>query len=103
MTHARSVRAVPAAMAAILSVIATYAILRAHDVLFTADLNPALVLWSEKIAMFWRLSGGSYVGGMVAIIVFFMTARNFHATLKAVAWAVPITAVMITIQGLFLP
>lgn len=96
-------RAAPSAMAALLSVIATYALLRAYHVLLTSEANPATVVASAKIAMFWRLGIGGYVAGMVAAAVFFATSRQPRLTVKVVAWAIPIVAGMIAAQGLLLP
>jgi len=103
MIHSWAKRAVPTAMAVILFVVATYAVLRAYEAVFKGTPNPALVIGSSKIAMFWRLGVGGYVAGMVAVLVFFATARRFDLTLKAVALALPIVAALITIQGIFLP
>ena len=42
----------------VLAVIVTYAVLRAYDVFFKEDPNPAMVAWSSHIAMFWRVASG---------------------------------------------
>lgn len=103
MSKSRLERAVPTALAALLTVVATYAVLRAYDVLFRSEPNPATLIATVNIAMFWRLGIGCYVAGAVATGVFFATER--HATLvsRIVAAAVPIVAAMIALQGVFLP
>lgn len=93
----------PAAIAAILTVVATYALLRAYDVLFKAEVDPALVIWSGEVAMFWRLAVGGYAAGAVALLVSLAADRAPRRTVKVVAWAVPIVAALITVQGIFLP
>ncbi len=103
MTARWGQRAVPTSMAAILVVVAAYAVLRAYDVLFKSEANPATVIWSEHIAMFWRLGVGSYFAGMIAILVFVLSGQRLVTTTRAVALAVPLVAAMIALQGLFLP
>lgn len=92
-----------AAINALLAIVATYAVLRAYDVLFKAEINPATVAWSAHIAMFWRIGVGSYVAGMVAVLVVIAGRRNLRATTRVTAVLVPIMAALITIQGIFMP
>ncbi len=92
-----------AALATVLSVPATYALLRARDVAFGHEPNPALVVWSAKIAMFWRLGISIYVGGMVGVLAFFAAGRNLGRTVRALRALSIGAAVLITIQGLLLP
>ena len=91
------------AVAAVLSTVATYALLRAHDVLFKPQQNPATMVATAHIPMFWRLGVGAYLGGAVALLVFFATAQRMSLVAKVVAAAFPIVAAAIAVQGLFLP
>jgi hypothetical protein len=95
-------RIVPASIAALLTVVATYAVLRAYDVFFKSEPNPAPVI-SARIAMFWRLAIGSYLASLVAIGVFVLSGSRLATTTRIVALAVPIVAAVIAAQGLFLP
>ena len=95
--------AVAALVAALLTIPAVYAGLRAYDVLFKSEVNPATVIFSAKIAMFWRLGIGSYAAGMVAFAVFFLARRDLARTVRGLGVAAMVAAVMITLQGLFLP
>ena len=92
-----------AALAGLLAIPATYAVLRAYDVMFRTEANPATVIFSAKIAMFWRLGIGSYVAGMVAFAVFFLARRDLDKTIRGLSLAVTVVAAMIGIQGLLLP
>ncbi len=92
-----------AAVNAILAVVATYAALRAYDVLFKSEPDPATVAGSVHVAMFWRLAVGAYVGGMVAMLVWALGRRNLPATLRVTAALVPVVGAMIALQGAMLP
>ncbi len=91
------------AVNAVLAVIATYAALRAYDVFFKNEPDPATVVWSVHIAMFWRLGIGIYVAGMVAALVFVLASRNLAAIVRLTAVLVPVIGAMIAIQGVLLP
>jgi hypothetical protein len=91
------------AMNAFLSVVATYAVLRAYDALFRNEPNPALIIWSARIAMFWRLGIGAYVAGMTAIVVYLLARRDLARVTGVTAVLVPIAGAMIALQGALLP
>ena len=99
----RSQRYVAAAIAALLAVVTTYALLRAYAVLFQNDPDPALVAVSAHIPMFWRLGIGTYAAGFVALVVFFVSGRDPSATLRVVLAAIAPVACLVAIQGVFLP
>ncbi len=88
---------------ALLSVVATYAVLRAYDVFFNREPNPATVMWSAHIAMFWRLGIGAYLGGMAAIVSSILARRNIDRAMRFTAALVPIVGALIAFQGAFLP
>lgn len=94
---------VAAALAGLLAIPATYAVLRAYDVMWKSEVNPATVIFSAKIAMFWRLGIGGYVAGMVAFAVFFLARRDLDRTLRGISIAATVVAAMIAGQGLFMP
>ncbi len=94
---------VVALMAGLLAIPTTYAALRGFDVLFRSEANPATVIWSAKIAMFWRLGIGSYVAGMVAFGVYFLARRDLARTVRVVGVATLVVGAIIAVQGLFLP
>jgi hypothetical protein len=94
---------VTAALAGLLSIPATYAVLRAYDVVFRSEPNPATIVWSAHIAMFWRLAVGAYVAGMVLPLVYWAARHDLAKTMSALESAVVIVAVVIGLQGLFLP
>jgi len=90
-------------VAALLSMPATYALLRAYDVVFRSEPNPAKVVWSPHIAMFWRLGIGVYVAGMLAPLVYMAARRDLARTTRALCGSVFVIGAMIGIQGLLMP
>lgn len=90
-------------LAAILSIPATYATLRAYDVLFRKEPNPATIVWSAHIAMFWRLGVGVYVAGMVAVLAYMAARANLARTVRVLGTTVVVVAAMIGLQGLLMP
>lgn len=92
-----------AAITSLLCVVAIYALLRGYDVAFKSEPNPATVIWSPKIAMFWRLGIGAYVAGPVGVAAFFAARASFERTLALVSRALVVVAGAILVQGLFLP
>lgn len=87
-------RAVTTSIAAIVSMMGTYAVLRAFEALFKSEPNPATVIGSERIAMFWRLEVGCLVAGATATLVFVLSGRWLVAATRLVAFAVPTVAVV---------
>ena len=94
---------VAAGLAALLSVPASYAVLRSYDVLFKSEPDPARIVWSAHIAMFWRLGIGGYTAGLVTVLVFTLASRSFSLATRVTAVLVPVVGAMIAIQGAFLP
>jgi hypothetical protein len=90
-------------VAALLCVPATYAALRAYDVVFRSEPNPATIVWTPHIAMFWRLAIGGYVAGMVAPLVYLAACRDMRRTTRALYVSVFVVAAMSAVQGLLLP
>ena len=94
---------VATSIAALLAVPGSYAILRAYDVLFKNEPNPATIVWSAHIAMFWRLAVGGYIAGMIVPLGYVAARRDLARTMKALEVIVVVVAVMIGVQGLLMP
>lgn len=91
------------AVAALVSMPATYALLRAYDVAFRSEPNPANIVWSPHIAMFWRLAVGVYVAGMVAPLVYMAARRDLERTTRILSMSVLVVGAIIGVQGLLMP
>jgi hypothetical protein len=95
---------IAAAIGVALVIPATYAVLRAYDVLVTAPgPNPATIVWSAHIAMSWRLWIGVYIAGMVAPLVYLAAKTDLPRTMRVLGTCVIVVAVMVGVQGLLMP
>ncbi|MGO8993042.1 MAG: hypothetical protein ACLQVI_06925 [Polyangiaceae bacterium] len=90
-------------VSALLSVPATYAALRAYEVVFKREPNPANIVWTPHIAMFWRLTAAGYVAGMVATLAYVAARRDLARTTRVLCASVFVVGAMIGIQGLLMP
>jgi hypothetical protein len=90
-------------VASVLSMPATYAILRAYEALLKDEPNPALVVWSPHVAVFWRLAIAGYVAGMVAPFAYVAASRDPRRLSRVLCTGVVVVGAMIGVQGLFLP
>jgi hypothetical protein len=91
-------------VAALLVVPATYSFLRAYDVLVRPpEPNPATIVWSAHIAMFWRLWIGAYMAGMVTPLAYVAARKNLGATVRVLSVAVVVIAGASLAQGLLMP
>jgi len=90
-------------VAALLSMPATYALLRAYEVVFKSEPNPARVVWSPHIGMFWRLGVAGYVAGMVGALAYLAARRDLPRTIQVLCTSVLVVGAMIGVQGLLMP
>jgi hypothetical protein len=90
-------------VAAVLSVPATYAVLRGYEVLFKSEPNPATVVWSAHIAMFWRVGIAGYVAGMIAPLAYLAARRDLARFTRLLCTSVFVVGALIGIQGLLMP
>ena len=91
-------------IAVFLAIPATYAVLRSYDVLVRApEPNPATIVWSAHIAMFWRLAIGAYVAGMASPLAYFAARKNLATTVRVLSVAVVAVAGVCLVQGLLMP
>ncbi len=94
---------VAAVLAMLLMVPATYAVLRGYDVMFKSEPNPATIVWSTRIAMFWRIGIGTYLAGMVAPAAYVAARSNARRTFRTLYVLVFVVAALIGVQGVVLP
>ncbi len=90
-------------LASLVSVPATYALLRAYEVAFRTEPDPARVVWSPHIAVFWRLTVAGYVAGLLAPLVYMGAVADAARVLRGVATAVLVAALLLAVQGLAMP
>lgn len=99
------VRCALGALAFLLALIATYAGLRAYDVLFGTEPNPVTVMYQYggRIAMYWRVTIGAYVGGAVALLVIWLAQRHEQRVTRALVRALPFVMAFAGAQAVLLP
>jgi hypothetical protein len=95
--------AIATVVASLLSVPSTYAVLRAYEVLFKSEPNPATVVWSAHVGVFWRVGIAGYVAGMVAPLAYLAASRNLRRFTRVLCTSVFVVAALIGIQGLLMP
>lgn len=105
MRNALAAAMAATAIAVVLCIPAAYAGLRAYDVLFREEPDPATVVWSwsAHIAMFWRLAIGAYMATTIAPAAFWAARRRPAWTAKALGVSLVVASAMIVVQGVFLP
>ena len=96
-------RAALAAMAGCVSAVALYAILRALQLVFFSEPNPATVIWSAHAGYFWRVLIVSYAGGMAAMMAWNAAESAPARVARFLASAVVVAAALILLQGVLLP
>lgn len=94
---------VVALVIALLAIPTSYALLRGHDVLFGSEPNPALVSWSTRIAMFWRLAVGAFLALLVGPLAHALARADLDGALRASFLLLHVAAALLAIQGVFLP
>lgn len=92
-----------ALVATLLSIPLAYSALRAYDVLFRVEPNPAMIIWSSRIALFWRLSVAAFVAPMVGVGVHFVAARSPARAFRGLSIATLVVAALVVVQAIFLP
>ncbi len=91
------------AIAVLFAIPATYSVLRAYDVFFRNEPDPATVVWSSHIAMFWRLAVAGYMAATLAPIAYAAARRDLPRTVKTLGVLLFVASGTVGVQGLFLP
>jgi hypothetical protein len=89
--------------AACMTAVALYALVRVAQSLIFAEPDPALIIWSEHAGFYWRSWTVSYVGGMAGILTWLASARHARRVATILARALPVAALLILAQALFVP
>lgn len=101
-TDAR-VRAAIAMIGACTAATASYAVLRVGQWLVFTEPNPALVIYSEHAAYFWRSWIAAYVGVLVGFTVWVLAARAPERVARALAHGVVVVTALLVLQSLLVP
>jgi hypothetical protein len=105
MRNAPAFAVVATAIAVVLCIPAVYAALRAYDVLFRDEPDPATVIWSWSghVAMFWRLAIGGYMAATIAPAAYWAARRHPAFAAKALGVLLFVASSLLVVQGVLLP
>lgn len=92
-----------AAVVALLAVPLTYAIARAAQARFFVEPDPALVVWSTSVAMYWRVALGAYVGAISAAPAYSLARRRPDLAARSLRPLVVGVALVAGAQALLCP
>jgi hypothetical protein len=92
-----------AACAFALAIPFVYAVARLIQARIAPEPDPALVVWSTRIGMYWRIAIGGYAGALVAPMAYAWARRDLDGATGALVVAVPVTALAIALQAVFVP
>lgn len=80
-----------------------YAVIRVVQFFFYPEPDPALVVWSPHVAMFWRFWIGVYIGGPLGLGAFVFATSAPERAARWLVRFVTASAVAISLQGLLVP
>lgn len=101
MSHGE--KALIAVAAAGASSVIGYALVRAVEVAFFPEVNPAVLVWAEQSGFLWRSAIALYIGGMGAFGGYALAARSPERAARWLARGVLVAAAAILLQGALLP
>lgn len=90
------------AFGAAIAVIA-YAIVRGVERTFFPEPNPALLIWSDRSPLVWRVVSALYVGGAGVFGGYAMASRNAPAAARWLTATITIATVAIALQAVLAP
>jgi hypothetical protein len=90
-------------IAACVSSLALYAILRFVQSRLFAEPNPATIIWSAHAGYFWRCLTVAYAGSMLGFLAYGAAKRTPERVVRALLHALTVAVVLIVLQGVLLP
>jgi hypothetical protein len=90
------------ALGAAATVIA-YALVRGVERAFFPEPNPAVLIWSDRSPLVWRMASALHVGGAAVFGGFALAGRNPRAAARWAAAAIAIAVAAIVLQGAVAP
>jgi hypothetical protein len=103
VTEPSSVRLGLATIAACATATGLYGVLRVAQALLFKEADPALVIWSEHAGFFWRVLTVGYVGGMIGLVTWLLSARHAQRVARVLVKVVVIAAALLAAQGVLVP
>lgn len=84
-------------------IVASYAVIRVIQARLFPEPPPALVVWSTRIGMFWRLGLSAYLALITAPLALRWARRDLEGACRAAAWLVPASGLLLGAQAVFFP
>ncbi len=106
MTHApwpRLDRLGLAFLAACVSSVLFYGVLRVVQSRLFPEPNPAMVIWSAHAGFFWRCWTVAYAGAMVGFLAYGAAARYPERVARALVRTLGVAVVVLTLQSVLVP
>ena len=98
-----SVSAAIASALVLPTLVLVYAAVRVLQAWLYPEPDPATVIWSTRIGLFWRLGLCGYVGLMLLPLGLRWARRDPVGAARTVAWLVPVSAVALALQAGWVP
>jgi hypothetical protein len=83
--------------------IVAYAAMRVVERAYFHEPNPAILIWSDKSALFWRAGIAIYMGGLAAFGGFALAARSPRSAARWLPAAMVIAVAAIVAQAMVAP
>ncbi|APR85210.1 Hypothetical protein A7982_10559 [Minicystis rosea] len=85
------------------SALIAYAIVRGVERAFFPEPNPAILIWSDRSPLVWRMAAAVYVGGASVFGGHALAARDARAAARWVTAAIVIATVSIVLLSVIAP
>jgi len=90
-------------VAACVSAVALYGILRIIQAHMFPEANPATVIWSAHAGYFWRCWTVAYAGTLLGFLAYGAARTSPERVVRVLVHALTFTVIVITYQGLMVP
>jgi hypothetical protein len=88
---------------ALQAAVVAYAVLRLVQARLYPEPDPALVSWTTRIGLFWRMGLSVFVATMLAPLGARWVARDLAGALRAACWLAPLAGALLGLQALLVP
>lgn len=96
-------RALLGFIAACVSAVGFYGLLRVVQSRMFPEANPATIIWSAHAGYFWRCWTVSYAGAMVGFLAYAAARRHPDEVVRVLVRALPVAIAVIVLQAVLVP
>jgi hypothetical protein len=98
-----ALRVIAATCLALQAAVLAYAVLRLVQARLYPEPDPALVSWTTRIGLFWRMGLAAFIAAMLAPLGARWATRDLAGALRAACWLAPVAGVVLGLQALLVP